>query len=202
MIITKVEVQQKHKDRVNIYVDGEFFCGMTLFACMKYRLKEGLEIDRERLEFLRTETERESACEKGVKYVSKTQKTEKEMRDHLYSKGFEKDAVEYAIKKLKQYDYINDELYAKNFVRYKSKTDGKKKIEYELKTKGISPKIINDTLADFDFDDGVVRSLAEKYLKGKTRDIKTKQKAYRYLASRGFSSSEILSAISPFFSEE
>ena len=31
---------------------------------------------------------------------------------------------------------------------------------------------------------------------------KTKQKVYRYLASRGFSSSEILSAISPFFSEE
>ena len=199
MLITKVEIQKKHKDRVSIYVDGEFFCGLMLTSCIKYHLKEGLEIEKERLDFLREETERENACEKGLKYLSKAQKTEKEVKTYLKGKGFDDDTVFYAIEKLKKYDYINDELYAKNFVKYKSKTDGKKKIEYELKNKGISDKIIQNTLDSFVFDENVLENILEKYLKNKDLDIKTKQKAYRFLMSKGFANDEIMQALNKFF---
>ena len=201
MIITKLEVQAKHKDRVSIYVDGEFYCGMTLFSAMKYHLKEGVEIDKERLDFLKETTENENACEKGLKYLSKAQKTEKELRTYLLSKGFDSPNVNYAISKLKEYEYINDEKYAKNYIKFKSNTEGKKKIEFELKNKGIKDAIIQKSFEEFTFDDAPIRKLAEKYLSNKQLDIKTKQKAYRYLASKGFSSEEIMPILNDYFNE-
>ena len=199
MIITKVEVQSKHQDRVSIYVDGEFYCGMTLFSAMKYHLKEGLEIDKERLDFLKETTENENACEKGLKYLSKTQKTEREVKTYLLSKGFEQFNVNYAIDKLKKYDYINDEQYAKNYVKFKSNVEGKKKIEFELKNKGIKDSIIQKTFENFAFDGTPIKKLAEKYLANKLRDVKTKQKTYRYLASKCFLSEEIMPILNEYF---
>lgn len=202
MKITKLEVQKKNKNRVNLYLDEEFYCGLSLEAVVKYNLKVGQEIEEQKLEFLQTDSEREIAQNKAISYISKYQKTEKELKDYLIKKGFDEEIVLEVIKKLKEYSFVDDDIYAKNFIKSKSKKSGKRKLSFELKKRGIDENLINENIKEYADDSETILPLCEKYLKNKPRDYKTKQKAYRFLSSRGFVSEDIISALNKFFKEE
>lgn len=202
MKITKLEVQKKNKNRVNLYLNEEFYCGLSLEAVVKYNLKVGQEIEEQKLEFLQTDSEREIAQNKAISYISKYQKTEKELKDYLVKKGFDEEIVLEVIKKLKEYSFVDDDIYAKNFIKSKSKKSGKRKLSFELKKRGIDENLINENIKEYADDSETILPLCEKYLKNKPRDYKTKQKAYRFLSSRGFVSEDIISALNKYFKEE
>lgn len=202
MKITKLEVQKKNKNRVNLYLNEEFYCGLSLEAVVKYNLKVGQEIEEQKLEFLQTDSEKEIAQNKAISYISKYQKTEKELKDYLIKKGFDEEIVFEVIKKLKEYSFVDDDIYAKNFIKSKSKRSGKRKLSFELKKRGIDENLINENIKEYADDSETILPLCEKYLKNKPRDYKTKQKAYRFLSSRGFVSEDIISALNKYFKEE
>ena len=47
MKITKIELQKNNPDRVNIYVDDKFFCGLDVEILYSLCLKEGNELTEE-----------------------------------------------------------------------------------------------------------------------------------------------------------
>lgn len=193
MLITKIEVQKRNKSRVNLYLDGEFYCGLSLETVLRNWLKEGQQISAEKVEYLKNETEKQVALEKATAYIAKCQKTKKQIYDYLQKKGFEESACNFALEKLAEYHFVDDEIYAKNYVKSKGKRCGEKKLAYELKHKGIDEQIINECIENFCEDEKNVDNVLEKYLKNKPLDIKTKQKAFRFLVSHGYSS-EVASA--------
>jgi len=200
--ITKIEIQKKNKNRVNLYLDEEFYCGLSLETIMKNHLKEGFEINENQIEFLKTETEREVALSKAVGYISKCQKTKKEILKYLLTKGFDETICQQVIEKLEEYKFVDDEEYAKNYIKFKNKNNGSRKIAMELKQKGVDDEIASQSLENYSCDRESVLSVATKYLKNKDRDLKTKQKAYRHLASRGYQLEDIIFALNKFFKEE
>ena len=202
MKITKLEVQKKNKDRVNLYLDDEFYCGLSLEAVVKYALKVGQELEIQKLEFLQNDSEREIAQNKAMAYISKYQKTEKELRDYLIKKGFDEEIVLKVIKKLKEYNLVDDMSYAKNHIKSKSKKSGRRKLSFELKKRGIADDMVEENIEEYSNDSENILPLCENYLKNKPRDYKTKQKAYRFLASRGFIGEDIMRALNMFFKEE
>ena len=202
MKITKLEVQKKNKDRVNLYLDDEFYCGLSLEAVVKYALKVGQELEIQKLEFLQNDSEREIAQNKAMAYISKYQKTEKELRDYLIKKGFDEEIVLKVIKKLKEYNLVDDMSYAKNYIKSKSKKSGRRKLSFELKKRGIADDMVEENIEEYSNDSENILPLCEKYLKNKPREYKTKQKAYRFLASRGFIGEDIMRALNNFFKEE
>lgn len=195
MIVTSLENQKKHKDRVNVYLDGEYFCSLSLFCVLKNRLKVGSEVTESEMEYIKEKGEIEVATDKAMKHLSKSQKTEKEIFSHLLSKGFDENIATYVVEKLKEYSYIDDEKYANDYVKSYSKYDGKRKIVYGLKQKGVPDEIINKVIDEFEFDEDIAFNVLTKYMKGKPLDIKTKQKAYRFLQGKGFDGEEISHAI-------
>lgn len=202
MKITKIEIQKKNKNRVNLYLDDEFYCGLSLETIMKNHLKEGNEINKTQIEYLKTETEREVALSKAVGYISKCQKAKKEILKYLLTKGFDEIVCQQVIEKLEEYKFVDDEEYAKNYIKFKNKNNGSRKIAMELKQKGVDDEITSQSIEDYSCDRESVLIVATKYLKNKDRDLKTKQKAYRHLASRGYQSEDILFALNKFFKEE
>ena len=101
MKITKIEVQKKNKNRVNLYLDNAFNCGLSLEVVVKYGLKEGKELNQELLDFLCDSSEKEVAMNKAISYIARYQKTEKEIQEYLLKKGFEDEIIQEVIKKLK-----------------------------------------------------------------------------------------------------
>lgn len=201
--ITAITAQEKHKDRVNLFVDDEFFSGLSLEISMLNRLKVGMEVDREKLKEIVEQSERVDAFNKALNYISKTLKTKKQVKDYLTRKGYSEDIIFYCIDKLKEYDYINDVEYSKRYISSQNKTNGKRLLEYKLMAKGVNKQDVFSAFGDCEIDGKLnAKLVAEKYIKNKERSIEVKAKTYRYLISRGFSYDEANFAVSELFNED
>lgn len=186
--ITAITAQERNKDRVNLFVDGEFFAGVSLEIVLKLRLKIGDAVEEDRLKEILAEAERTDAIQKAADYVLKTFKTKRQVKDYLIKKGYSEDVAWAAVDKLKEYGYIDDKEYSKRFIESTSKTQGRRLIEYKLMMKGVKKEDIALAYEDAETDDKVnARALAEKYLRNKDKTKENVIKAYKYLIGKGFS---------------
>mgnify|MGYP001591772823 FL=1 len=120
-------------------------------------------------------------------------RSEEELRQRLKRKKFDQATIEKVIQFLKEKDFIDDREFARAWVADKIKRPlGIRRIEQELKTKGINKEIFQEALATScnNYDEaGAIRQLAVKRLerlKG-LEPRKVKSRLYSYLLRRGFS---------------
>ena len=191
-IITKIEAQKRSKDRVNIYVDEEYFMAVYAELVYTHSLKKGMEIDKESLENLLHDEMYMKAKNKALTILSKSDQSEKKLKEKLLN-DFDENIVEDVIDFLKGYKLINDNLLAEKIVHDNMNLSkfGKNKIKQNLYNKGIAASDIQDALSQIDPDDEYenAKYLAEKRLKRLRGEDKNKinQKIYQHLAYKGFS---------------
>jgi len=198
--ITAITPQIKDKRRCNVYIDGRFCCGLTLEAAVKNRLKVGQIITPARLAEIQLDSEKNTAFDKALTHLSATQKTEKQIRTFLAGKGYLPAVVDYVVEKLRSYNFLNDGLYAEAYIESAGKRKGSKRIRMELRGKGISEEEIEGALETLprETEEETARILLEKYMRGKTCDKVTLQKAYRYLMGKGYDYEVIKSALAAY----
>ncbi len=201
--ITSITAQVKNKKRCNLFIDGEFFAGVSIETVMKERLKVGLEVDQKALADIILANDKIEAIEKAVQYCSKTLKTKKQVKTYLLGKGYSQDIVWHCIDKLAEYNLINDQEYAKRYLESTSKSQGKRLAEYKLMMKGVKKEDVELVYDDLEIPSNEnAKLIAEKYLKNKEITKENLVKAYRYLISRGFSYDDASFAISAFKEED
>ena len=193
MKITKLEVQKNDKNRVNLYVDDEFYSGIPAELVYLEHLKTGLEIDETDLKKIIFENEKSKAMSRVTKYIGSSLKTQKQIRDYLRKKEYSDDTIEFVMSKLVEYNYIDDKKYAQAYVLTYGKKYGKLKLKSQLKVKGVSEEIIECVLEDNKVES--IESVASKYLKNKVMSYEVSQKLFRFLYSRGYEFDEINSYI-------
>ena len=76
--ITQIKIQNGDKNRVNLYLDGKFFCGLELETAVKNGLKVGTIITEEKLSQIQSESEKQVAYLKILKLISVRYKTQRE----------------------------------------------------------------------------------------------------------------------------
>ena len=195
--ITDIKLQAKNKERCNIYIDNSFCCGILLETVILNKLKVGLEISAEELGRIQLESEKRTVFDKTLDYISKTQKTEKQIKDKLKEKGYLKETIDYVIDKLKEYKFIDDFEYAKSYIRLYKEKKGKKLLEYELMQKGVRKQIIESVLEEENLDQkDACFTLLKKHLKNKEITRENLAKAYKYVLSKGFRYEEASNALS------
>ncbi|MFT8350302.1 recombination regulator RecX [Clostridium saccharoperbutylacetonicum] len=191
-IITKIEVQKRNKERVNLFLDGEYALAISAELVYKEHLKVKDNIDYNKLKLL-AEKEGFAKCkESALRIVGRNYKTEKQVREKLKLKGYEENAIDYSVEFLKEYNFINDNYYANAFMNDKSNSMGSQKIKYNLIQKGVSKEIIEEALANVNKENE--RDIALEIAKKKLVVIKKKEndkykisgKLYRYLISKGY----------------
>lgn len=193
--ITKIERQKKRQNRVSIFLDGIFFCGISQDLLLKLNLYEGKEVDEEEIRRVIEEKETEDARQKVLRLLNRRIYSEKEIRDKLKKKGYEDKTIQIVVQDLKEISLIDDYSFAKAFVsdRLRLNPKGSFKISYELKQKGINQTIINRVFDEekvIEGDSDRAFEIARKRLKMlKTiKDKKTiKRRLYNFLLRRGFS---------------
>ena len=197
--ITSITVQEKNKNRCNIFIDGDFFIGLSAELVYEKNLRVGNVIDKEQLQQLTIEKDKSDALQKSINYLSKSMKTKKQIKTYLIGKGYSDEVVYYCIDKLKEYNLINDTEYAQKYILGNSKNQGKNLINYKLMQKGIRKEEILFAYDELDIDSKQnARLLAEKRLKNKEITQELLSKTYRYIISKGFSYEEASYAIEPF----
>lgn len=149
-IITSIEVQKKNKERVNIYVDGDFFIACDMTLVYNKGIEKGKTIDKDLLLEITEEDNYIKAKNKGLNYISRSIKTENEIIKKLSKAGFDEKTINRVLSFLKEYNFVNDEEYVELFIKEKIRKYGAKKIKYDLRAKGIEEKLILKKISNID----------------------------------------------------
>ena len=194
--ITQIKIQANDKNRVNLYLDNKFYCGLDLETVVKNSLKVGTIISEERLESIQLESEKQVAYNKALKLISVRYKTQREVEKYLYEKGYLAQVVYYVVSKLNEYHYIDDQRFVNSYIASHKNIYGKLKLKQQLMQKGISEKLVDEALEDEEFEQSEqISKLAEKYMKNKEDSKENYIKLFRYLMGKGFEYEEIKSVL-------
>ncbi|MED3623758.1 recombination regulator RecX [Neobacillus thermocopriae] len=195
-IITKITTQQKNKDRFNIYMDSgqgeEFAFSVDSDVLIKFHLKKGMEIDEFSLMEIQYQDDIRKAYNLAVHYLARRMRSEKEVRDYLNSKEVDEPVINEVLLKLSEQKYLNDREFAAAYVRTQVNTTdkGPEVIKLELKEKGISEALINQSLDEFTQEQQIekVSKISEKFFKKNLKESFRiqKQKLEQMLLRKGY----------------
>ena len=189
MKITSITTQKNNKNRLSIFLDGEFCCGLDGVTVLRYRLKEGMELSKIELENLQAESESATAFERAIKYLSYASRSKKQIEKYLSEKGYLPQTVNKATEKLIEYRYIDDERYCREYISVHKQKEGKRNILFGLLNHGIERELAERVLSELTLEESSVINVANKYLR--THKNANIYKLKQYLFSKGFSSEEI-----------
>jgi len=138
------------------------------------------------------------ALPKAQHYCAYQERCHADVIDKLYSFGLNKKDVDQILTQLIEDNYLNEERFARSFVNDKFRFNkwGRKKIEYQLKAKKVSPYNIRSGMKAIDEDDYM--KLLRKEAATKFESLKKEKsprirnaKVFQYLSGRGFESNLI-----------
>lgn len=198
MLITKIEVQKKRKDRYNIFIDDEFRFGVDENTLIKLDLRKGIELTEAEIEKIENEEVNAKAFNAAANFLKTRERSKKEICDKLKTKEFTPTQIEKVLEKLERLNIVNDKRFAEMFVRdrMKLKPKGKRALSIELMQKGIDKNIIEEVLNEMlggDQELELAKKIlekAEKKYSGFDENAK-RDKIIKYLMGKGFSYSLI-----------
>lgn len=205
--ITNIEIQKKRKDRVNIFVNGEYSLSCSAELIFTHSLKKDMDIDIEHLKVIIDEENYLQCKNDGLKAIERSYKTEKEVITKLIKKEYSEENIKRTIEFLKQYDFLNDYKYADLYIKEKIKKQGKKKIKYELLRKGIEESIIDDKLNNVsdEYEILTIRTLAKQkhsiLIKREPNSLKLYNKLFNHLARLGYNNDVIRDVVTSVVGE-
>lgn len=143
----------------------------------------------------------------ALRLLSFRPRSVQEMRSRLKMKRFTEDIIDDVVDLFQKQGLLNDaqfaDLYAQS--RIYTRPSGKRQVEQDLKKKGVSSKVVAETmrkLGDYDEKKAARDLVYGRFQKmtGVTRERK-KARLFSFLQRRGFSSGIIFSVLQELFSE-
>lgn len=188
--ITALVAQKRNKERVNVYLDGEFAFGLAMIEALK--LKKGQTLSDEEIARLKALDEVEIVHERALNLLSYRPRSAEEVRRKLRQtkQDFSEIAIEKAVEKLERAGLLDDEAFARYWVENRERFAPRsaRALRHELRQKGVSNRIVDTVLTDLDEEDAAYRAAQAKVRRYAQADEETFRKRLGgYLSRRGFS---------------
>jgi regulatory protein len=167
--ITSLEPQKHNRERLNLYVDGVFHCGLDIGTAARLGLYEGKEVTAIEISDIDTEEEYQKCMNSALNLASRRLQSEREYWQKL-GKKFDKPVIGKCLDRLRVLGYADDEKFAEMWLRERSRTRGPKLLRIELGQKGIEKRIINELLAERDSTNDLEDALTQALKKYKADD--------------------------------
>ena len=202
MKITALESQKKDPSRVSVYVDGLFYCGVSVNNIAKYSLYAGKDVDEKVLENMKFSELVDRFFDRAISFLERAPKTEKQVKQYIKELAFKKKGKwfeelnnedfskisEIVLGKLNEYQYIDDKRYAELFVssRMRTKPRGKDILLMELIVKGVSKEIASEVVNNLVEDEyGLLKQTYYKKYKDENITMEDRKKI-DFLRRKGF----------------
>src|SRR5699024_1567556 len=142
--ITKLEVQKKNKERLNLFINNEFEMGIDQATYIYFNLRKDMEVTKEQLQKIKDYDQYRQALNQAIIYLSHKKRTELEVEQYLTDKEYSYDLVKDVIDYCKNNRYINHEDYIESLKNTILKTTDKGPDHFErvAKEKGLSNDLI------------------------------------------------------------
>ena len=188
MQVTDITEQKKITGRLNLFIDGAYYCSIAARLVEERRVYIGMDISAEKLDRIIFESDRQKAFDYACAYVGKHPSTEKAVKEKLYGRGYGKAVVEHVLDKLKDYGFVDDKSYALDYFEAKKGSCGTRKIAMKLREKGVSEEDIAEIYLQEDKGEMLKSALrvTKRHKGDKLADEKYLARLHRFLASRGY----------------
>lgn len=187
-IITAIEIQKRNKERVNVYLDGEY--AFSLEAIKAAALRKGQTLTEAEVNALRDEDEIGQAVDRAARFLSYRPRSTAEVRRNLAEKDTPEPVIEAAVQRLNKMGYLDDRAFAKFWIENRTmfKPLSPRALRYELRQKGVPAPVIDELLAEVDARETAERAARTRLnrLRGSDHDT-FRAKLSAFLQQRGFS---------------
>jgi len=185
--ITALTLQKKNRQRINVFLDGEFAFGLDRLVAGW--LNTGQEISDERIAELKSADAREVAFQSALRLLKYRPRTESEIRSRLLKKSISPEVLEEVIERLNRNQMLDDRRFSVEWIENRSefRPRSRRALEFELRKHGVEQEIIQDSLAEVD-DEQLAYQAAARQVR-KYQDLEWSEfriKLARFLNQRGF----------------
>ena len=159
LVITNLKEGVRNPERVNVYVNDKYAFSLDISQVVELGVKVGRVISDVELEEFKRASEFGKLYQRALEWVLTRPRSEKECREYLYRKIFEKKLdkkyVDTIIEKLRAKKYLDDFRFAEYYVenRFVKKGVSAKRLKMELMKKGIPKDMIDEVLSETDRND-------------------------------------------------
>lgn len=183
-------VTETTRKKVKIEFDHQFTLVLYKGELKVFSLREGAEVPDDTIERIEDQILKKRATKYAMNLLVKKDYTSKELTDKLTKAGYTENSAGAALTYVSSYHYVDDLSYARRYLETYSDRKSIKKMQMELRQKGIPDELFARAKDEAQMEDeaDTLRYYAEK--KARSLDLsqeKDRQKLLRFLVGRGFS---------------
>ena len=203
-----MQVQKNHPSRLSIFLDGNFYCGVSEEVAIKHQLKKGMNVDENELKELLHDEELSNAKKYVYTILARRMYSSSEIRKKLKEQGYTDEIIDNVILMMEGYGYLNDKTFAEEWIQSRRQNNPKGKIvlKRELTQKGIEGDIIEEVFNQ-SFDESQQSEIALDMARRQSRSyrnddpISARRKLQGYLIRRGFDFETVRNVVDKVLSE-
>lgn len=215
MKITSLSAGRRDPNRVNVSVDGKYRFSLDISQVVSLGVKVGREYSEQELAELEQESQFGKLYARALEYCLMRPHSAKEVRDYLWRKtratryksrktgeikersGVSQAVADMVFERLVEKGYVDDQKFARFWIENRNQTKGTslRKLEAELRSKGVGQSVIGWALGQTERND--IDELQKIIAKKRSR-YPDEQKLMQYLARQGFSYDDIRSTLDEF----
>ena len=182
-------VTETTRKKVKIEFDHQFTLVLYKGELKAFSLREGAEVPDDTIERIEDQILKKRATKYAMNLLVKKDYTSKELTDKLTKAGYTENSAGAALAYVSSYHYVDDLSYTRRYLETYSDRKSIKKMQMELRQKGISDELFTQARDEAQMEDesDTLRYYAQK--KARSLDLsqnKDRQKLLRFLVGRGF----------------
>jgi regulatory protein len=183
-IITKIEIQKKNKERVNIYMNDEFAFACDAQLIYIHGIAKGKTMEKKHLEDIINEDNYIKGKNAALHFLESSFKSSKQVIDKLVAKELDTKTIDRVMEFLKQYGFVDDNRFVELFIKEKIKSTGKNKIKFTLLKKGIGEDLVKEELKKITSEQQleIALQLGEKKFRILSKSESDRKKLYKKIA--------------------
>ncbi|MDE2748138.1 MAG: RecX family transcriptional regulator [Chloroflexota bacterium] len=157
-VVTGLEVYQRDRERVKLFLDDEFVLDLPLMEAARLRRGQCL-TEAEVLE-LTSARDLQQAFDRAVGFLSYRPRSVEEVRRHLVKKAVPDSLIAVVMARLQERGYVNDLEFARFWIanRERFKPMGSRALKYELRQKGVDDDVLDVAMAGVDESESAYRA--------------------------------------------
>ncbi|NLC56623.1 MAG: regulatory protein RecX [Armatimonadetes bacterium] len=150
-VVTAITEQARDPNRRSVFIDGEYAFSMSLDQLLEHGVAVGDVLTEEQVAFLAEEGEVRRAKEYVLRLLGHRAYSESEVRRRLRRKQFSEQTVERAVEAVRRLGLIDDRQFAEAWVHSRAAAGqaGRRRVEWELRSRGVDRQVIEQTLAGY-----------------------------------------------------
>jgi regulatory protein len=186
-IITQLKIQKHDKERVSVFLDGEYAFSVSILAASALRREQTL--TAEEITDLRRAGEAHLAYQKALRYLSYRPRSVAEVQRNLSEKDVDESTIAEVVNRLLDQGFLDDEAFARFWIenREQFRPRGRRALAYELRQKGLSNRDIDAALEPLDEAESAWSAISNKVSQWENlAEFDFRKKVMGYLSRRGF----------------